>query len=126
MTRFATLSWVRSTFDNLNHQASLLGRCSTEELKALAIEVQELTQAKVGAAQFSAVYNQIRQGLLGVRRDRKTARALLVCPNVQLDFALLSHRIHQISTNPEAAAKRRLARNSNKKESRKRKDVNFM
>ncbi|KAJ7650292.1 armadillo-type protein [Roridomyces roridus] len=74
-----------------------------DELKTICIELQELVQSKVGTTKFSGVYNQIRQGVLGVQRDRKAKQVL------------------QATTNPEAAAKRRLQRNSNKKESRKRK-----
>jgi U3 small nucleolar RNA-associated protein 20 len=64
-------------------------------------------QAKVGTTKFSLVYNQIRQSALGVRRNRKVARAL------------------QVTTNPEAAAKRKIQRNVIKKDSRKRKDSAF-
>lgn len=49
------------------------------ELKTLAIELQDLVQSKVGTTKFSNAYNRIRQGVLGVRRERKTARAMQVC-----------------------------------------------
>jgi U3 small nucleolar RNA-associated protein 20 len=78
-----------------------------DELKALATELQDLMQSKVGTTKFSATYNQIRQSALGIRRERKTAKVLLM------------------TTNPEAAAKRKLQRNSIKRESRKRKDRGF-
>ncbi|TFK45123.1 armadillo-type protein [Crucibulum laeve] len=78
-----------------------------DELKAIAIELQELVQAKVGTTKFSATYNQIRQSVLGVRRERKVARVM------------------QATTNPEAAAKRKQQRNIVKKDSRKRKDRGF-
>lgn len=87
--------------------------CSTrlmaflEELKTLATELQDLLQGKVGATKFSTIYNQIRQSVLGVRRDRKSARAL------------------HVVINPEAAARRKIHRNVIKKESKKRKDRGF-
>lgn len=65
-------------------------------------------QAKVGTTKFAAVYNQIRQSVLGVRRERKVARVL------------------QASTHPEAAAKRKMQRNVVKKDSRKRKERGFL
>ena len=64
-------------------------------------------QAKVGTTKFSLVYNQIRQSALGIQRKHKVARAL------------------QETTNPEAAAKRKIQRNVIKKDSRKRKDPGF-
>ena len=64
-------------------------------------------QSKVGTTKFSLVYNQIRQSALGIQRERKVARAL------------------QVTTNPEAAAKRKIQRNVIKKDSRKRKDAGF-
>ncbi|KAF8901183.1 armadillo-type protein, partial [Gymnopilus junonius] len=79
-----------------------------EELKTTAIELQDLVQSKVGTTKFANVYNQIRQSVLGVRRERKVARAL------------------QVSTNPEAAAKRKMQRNVVKKDSRKRKERSFL
>lgn len=78
-----------------------------DELKVLATELQDLVQSKVGTTKFSTTYNQIRQSALGIRRERKTAKVL------------------QVMTNPEAAAKRKLQRNSVKRESRKRKDREF-
>lgn len=60
----------------------LFPACETDagadELKTLSVELQDLIQGKVGVTAFSAVYNQIRQGVLGVRRDRRTARVLQV------------------------------------------------
>ncbi|TFY61376.1 hypothetical protein EVJ58_g4545 [Rhodofomes roseus] len=73
------------------------------ELKTLAAELQDLVQAKVGTTKFAAVYNEIRQHVVGVRRERRNARVM------------------QVSTNPEAAAKKKIHRNALKKESRKRK-----
>ena len=49
-----------------------------DELKTLATELQDLLQNKVGATAFSEVYNRIRQNVLGVRRERKTARVMQV------------------------------------------------
>ena len=79
-----------------------------EELKTTAIELQDLVQGKVGTTKFSIVYNKIRQGALEVRRDRKVARVL------------------QATTNPEAAAKRKIQKNVIKKENRKRKERGFL
>ena len=78
-----------------------------EELKTTAVELQDLVQAKVGTTKFSLMYNQIRQSALGIRRKRKVAKAL------------------QVTTNPEAAAKRKIQRNVIKKDSRKRKGSGF-
>ncbi|KAI0705265.1 armadillo-type protein [Cerioporus squamosus] len=79
-----------------------------DELKTTATELQDLVQSKVGTTKFANVYNSIRQKVLGVRRERRAARAV------------------QTATNPEAAAKRKLQRNGVKKESRKRKNETFM
>jgi len=78
-----------------------------DDLKSTAVELQDLVQAKVGTTKFANEYNNIRQGVLTVRRERRATRTL------------------QVTTNPEAAAKRKIQRNVSKKESRKRKDVLF-
>ncbi|KAI0090560.1 armadillo-type protein [Irpex rosettiformis] len=78
-----------------------------DELKTLAVELQDLVQVKVGTTAFSNVYNRIRQKTLGVRRERKTARVV------------------QAATNPAMASKRKQQRNQVKKESRKRKSSSF-
>ncbi|KAJ7127009.1 armadillo-type protein [Mycena epipterygia] len=78
-----------------------------DELKTVCIELQDLVQSKVGTTKFSTAYNQIRQSVLGVQRERKATKVL------------------QVTVNPEAAAKRKLQRNSIKKESRKRKSSAF-
>ena len=77
-------------------------------MKLTAIELQDMVRSKIGGSKFSEVYNRIRQGVLGVQRERQIARAL------------------QHTTNPEAAAKRKIQRNVSKKESRKRKDAVFL
>lgn len=77
------------------------------ELKNLAIELQDLVQHKVGATKFSGCYNQIRQGALGIQRERKATRAL------------------QATTQPELVARRKHQHNLVKKESRKRKSSSF-
>lgn len=64
-------------------------------------------QSRVGTTKFANVYNQIRQKVISVRRDRKTARAL------------------QVATNPQFTAKRKMHKNANKKESKKRKNAEF-
>lgn len=84
----------------LTHAHDLL-----DELKTLAVELQDLVQSRVGTTKFSNVYNQIRQGVLTVQRQRRATRVL------------------QVTTNPEAAAKRKMQKNSNKKDSRKRKSL---
>lgn len=73
----------------------------------MATELQDLIQTKVGTTKFSTTYNQIRQSVLGVQRERRAAKVM------------------QVATNPEAAAKRKLQRNVMKKDSRKRKDRGF-
>ncbi|OCH91059.1 hypothetical protein OBBRIDRAFT_887230 [Obba rivulosa] len=78
-----------------------------EELKTLAIELQDLVQAKVGTTKFANVYNQIRQNVQGLRRERRNARVV------------------QATVHPEAAAKRKSQHNNLKKESRKRKNRTF-
>jgi U3 small nucleolar RNA-associated protein 20 len=69
------------------------------------VELQELVQSKVGTTQFAEIYNRIRQGVLGVRRERKANRVLMM------------------ATRPDAAAKRKQHKNVNKKENRKRKSA---
>ncbi|KAH7929562.1 hypothetical protein BV22DRAFT_1191955 [Leucogyrophana mollusca] len=78
-----------------------------DELKTLAAELQDLVQTKIGTTKFANAYNRIRQGVLSVRQDRRTAR------------------VTQATVNPEAAAKRKMQRNVVKKESRKRKNRTF-
>ncbi|KAI9465208.1 armadillo-type protein [Lactarius psammicola] len=77
------------------------------ELKATAVELQDLVQQKVGTTKFAVTYNKIRQTVLGVQRERRTARAV------------------KSATNPEAAARRKQQRSATKKESRKRKGAMF-
>ncbi|KDQ13943.1 hypothetical protein BOTBODRAFT_33064 [Botryobasidium botryosum FD-172 SS1] len=79
-----------------------------DELKALAQELQSLVQTKVGTTSFSNVYNRIKQSVLAVRRERKTARAL------------------QATSHPERSAKRKMQRNVSKKDNRKRKNQAFV
>ena len=76
-------------------------------MKTTAIELQELVQQKVGTTAFANTYARIRQHVLGVQRERRTARAT------------------QIAANPEAAAKRRAHRADVKRESKKRKNASF-
>ncbi|KAH9925892.1 armadillo-type protein [Epithele typhae] len=79
-----------------------------DDLKGLAVELQDLLQLKVGTTKFSTVYSSLRQKILDVQRDRKAVRAI------------------QTATNPVAAAQRKLVRNVAKKESRKRKSETFL
>ncbi|KAF8305376.1 hypothetical protein DL93DRAFT_356267 [Clavulina sp. PMI_390] len=78
-----------------------------DELRNTAQELQTLVQEKVGTTLFAKEYSRIRQDVLNVRRERRTAKAI------------------QVATAPELAAKRKMARNVNKKASRKRKHQEF-
>jgi len=78
-----------------------------EELKTLSVELQDLIQAKVGTTKFASVYSRIRQGALAIQRERKTARTI------------------QATMDPKLAAKRKMQKNSLKKDSRKRKNKAF-
>lgn len=49
------------------------------ELKTTVVELQELIQQKVGTTKFANTYNKIRQGVLNVQRERRTARVMKVC-----------------------------------------------
>lgn len=49
-----------------------------DELKTLAVELQDLVQAKVGTTKFSDIYSSIRQKVVSVRRERKAARVIQV------------------------------------------------
>lgn len=88
--------------------APLIINYDVEEVKTTAVELQDLVQAKVGTTKFSIIYNQIRQKTLEIRRNRKVMKTL------------------QATTNPEAAARRKIQRNVIKKESRKRKERSFV
>jgi len=48
--------------------------CHTDELKMTAVELQDLVQQKVGTTKFAITYNKVRQTVLGVQRERRTAR----------------------------------------------------
>ncbi|EDR15411.1 uncharacterized protein LACBIDRAFT_301714 [Laccaria bicolor S238N-H82] len=78
------------------------------EFKTTVTELQDLLQSKAGVAKFVNLYNQIRQRIFGLRRERKVARVM------------------QVATNPGAAEKRKMQRNVIKKDSRKRKDRGFL
>ncbi|TCD65551.1 U3 snoRNP protein [Steccherinum ochraceum] len=78
-----------------------------DELKTLGVELQDLIQSKVGTTKFADVYNRIRQNVVGVRRERRTQRAV------------------QTAANPAAAFKRKQQRNVAKKDGRKRKNSVF-
>ncbi|KAH8110477.1 hypothetical protein DFH11DRAFT_1547369 [Phellopilus nigrolimitatus] len=85
----------------------LVGDTQMNELKTLAAELQDLVQAKVGTTKFASVYNQIRQKVVSVRQERRAARVV------------------QTAVDPQSAAKRKMHKNVNKKESRKRKNSDF-
>ena len=78
-----------------------------EELKVLAIEVQDLVQTKVGISKFTTVYSQIRQGAEDVRRERRVGHGI------------------KTTVDPAAAARRRTTKAVVKKESKKRKNRAF-
>ncbi|KAI9508384.1 armadillo-type protein [Russula earlei] len=82
--------------------------CLTDELKTTALELQDLIQQKVGTTKFAITYNKIRQTVLGVQRERRTAR------------------VTRFATNPEAAARRKQQRSVAKRDSRKRKNATFV
>ena len=94
-----------------------------EELKTTAAELLDLLQAKVGTTIFANTYNRIRQGALTIQQERRVARVTKVCWSCLMHTHYLF--FEQATTNPEAAAKRKLARNVSKKESRKRKNRAF-
>lgn len=97
-----------------------------DEVKALAVELQDLIQTKVGTTKFANAYSRIRQSVLSVRRDRKTARSMQVITSHNISLVwLCSCAQFQVVNNPEAAAKRKLQRNAIKKDSRKRKNKSF-
>ena len=56
-------------------------------MKTLAAELQDLVQAKVGTTKFAGVYNEIRQHVVGVRRERRNARV------VQVRLLLAYHKL---------------------------------
>lgn len=47
-----------------------------------AVELQDLVQQKVGTTKFAITYNKIRQTVLGLQRERRTARITKVTVNV--------------------------------------------
>jgi hypothetical protein len=67
------------TSHNKLNEVYMNSSCSLDELKTLAIELQDLLQSRVGTTKFAATYNRIRQSVLGVQRERKAARVLQVC-----------------------------------------------
>ncbi|KAJ4487801.1 armadillo-type protein [Lentinula aciculospora] len=78
------------------------------EMKDNAVELRDLVQSKVGTTKFSTVYNQIRQNVVALQRERREAKIL------------------HIATNPQAAASRKAHKNITKKDSRKRKNQTFV
>ncbi|KAI0035598.1 armadillo-type protein [Vararia minispora EC-137] len=78
-----------------------------DDLKSTAIELQELLQQKIGTSDFARVYAKIRQHVLEVQHERRTARITLE------------------AVNPEAAAKQKMRRAEVKRDSRKRKNAAF-
>lgn len=74
-TRSVIHTWVNTI--SLSH-VLISDPCSAGELKTLAAELQDLVQAKVGTTKFAGVYNEIRQHVVGVRRERRNARVVQV------------------------------------------------
>jgi hypothetical protein len=77
-TPFTMSKWVRS-FCVRGLFMTVNGVLAAEELKSLALELQNLVQTKVGTTKFSNAYNTIRQSVLGVQRERRDARVQQVC-----------------------------------------------
>ena len=73
----------------------------------LAKEVLEVVEGRVGSGPFVQAYSDVQKGAAQRREARKKARAV------------------EAITDPEAAAKRKMARNTAKKESKKRKAAEF-
>lgn len=73
-----------------------------DELKTLGQELQTLVQEKVGTTKFAPVYNDIRQGILNIRQERKAARVLQVrvgtLPKHDLDTDLSFLQTRQLLT----------------------------
>ena len=82
-------------------------------------------QAKVGTTAFANAYSRIRQGAVSVQQARRVARVTKVRRWFVGSSAGGSSMWWQATTDPEGAAKRKLARNAMKKESRKRKNRAF-
>ena len=77
MTPFVMLKWVCENF--LKVQLMFLTAVhELEEVKSLAVELQDMLRAKVGVTSFANIYSRIRQNALTVRQDRKTARVTQV------------------------------------------------
>lgn len=72
MTPSVTHRWVSTLILSIDDPVHPFG--FTDDLKATAIELQDLVQQKVGTTKFAATYNKIRQTVLGVQRDRRVAR----------------------------------------------------
>ena len=68
---------------------------TVDELKTLAVELQELIQGKVGTTKFAEVYSRIRQNAVAVRRERKTARAVQACHLVDRHCLCLTIVLHR-------------------------------
>lgn len=79
MTLFETHKWVRTPSPNYRYAMELTRSTFAEELRSTGQELQTLVQEKVGTTLFAAEYSRIRQGVLNVRRDRRTAKAVQVC-----------------------------------------------
>ncbi|KAK9722628.1 U3 snoRNP protein [Basidiobolus ranarum] len=78
-----------------------------EDLRALGQEVLDFVRKQVGTTVYHETYNQIRQRVVDIRRERKAKRSF------------------QAITDPEAHAKRKIQKNEMKKNSRKNKTSQF-
>lgn len=96
-----------------------------EELKALAVEVSELIQKRVGTTRWASAYSIVQRRTIEKRRERKTARLMQVSAASWLEALLrlltLASFCTQGITNPEAAMKRKASHNAKAHQSRKRK-----
>ncbi|XP_033113828.1 small subunit processome component 20 homolog isoform X2 [Anneissia japonica] len=86
---------MREVSDKMSH--------SDSELRILCQEVLEMLKTMVGIESFTKVYASVQKDLNAIREGRKKKRAL------------------EAVANPETAAKRRMKKQLNKKESKKRK-----
>ncbi|ORY03876.1 hypothetical protein K493DRAFT_276201 [Basidiobolus meristosporus CBS 931.73] len=78
-----------------------------EDLRTLGQEVLDFIRKQVGTTIYHEVYNQVRQRVVDIRRERKAKRSF------------------QAITDPEAHARRKIQKNEMKKNSRKKKTSQF-
>lgn len=79
MTPSVTSRWVSTLTLSIDNRVHIFRSRFTDELKATAVELQDLVQRKVGTTKFAVIYNKIRQTVLGVQRERRVARVTKAC-----------------------------------------------